>query len=240
MLRPILCLAMFTTLALPQSALAAPGMGDEVYGAEIETGKVELESRYGALAGGPADGEDALKLEAAYSVNDRLRVAALGEFEHTPGSARKATAMGIEAIYRLGKVGDVSVALYGEYEVAFDGADKVETKLILQRRKGPLDLRFNLIAEKPLDSHAPVELGYAASADYRVIGDVSLGARAFGELGTFNRAFPYAEHYVGPVAKVEFEPFGQEIELEAGYLFAVGKARQDTKGQVRVMLGVEF
>lgn len=227
-------------LAVPSLAHAAPGLGDEVYGADVENGELELESRYGALAGGPDDGEDVLKLEAAYGVNDRLRLAALAEFEREAGGPRKAEAMGIEGIYRLGKVGGVGIALYGEYEIAFNGTDKVETKLILQRRKGPLDLRLNLIAEKLLDSQAPVELEYAASADYRVAGEFSLGARGFGALGTFSHALPYAEHFAGPVAKVEIEAFGPEIELEAGYLFAIGKARQDTKGQVRIMLGVEF
>ena len=227
-------------LGLPGIARAAPGLGDEVYGAEIESGEFEFEGRYGALAGGPDDGEDVLKFEAAYGVSDRLRIAALGEFEREAGGPRKLEAAGVEAIYRLGKIGSVGVALYGEYEIAFDGTDKVETKLILQRRKGPLDLRLNLIAEKPLDSHAPVELSYAASADYRVVGDVSVGVRGFGNLGTFSHAFPGAEHFVGPVAKLEFEQLGPEIELEAGYLFALGKAREDTKGQIRVMLGVEF
>ena len=50
--------------ALPGHAFAsAPGMGDEVYGATVEKGEAEIEARYGALDGGPDDGEDVLKLE---------------------------------------------------------------------------------------------------------------------------------------------------------------------------------
>ena len=227
-------------LVLPTAAQAAPGMGDEVYGAETTAGETELEARYGSLAGGSADGEDALKLEASYAVNGRLRIAVLGEFTRDPLGPRKFEAAGVEAIYRLGKIGGIGVAIYGEYEVPFDGTDKVETKLILQRRNGPLDIRFNLIAEKPLSSGKPVELGYAASIDFRAFGEVSFGARAFGNLGTITDRLPYAEHYVGPVVKVGIDGLGPEVELEAGYLFAVGKARQDTNGQVRIMLGVEF
>ena len=227
-------------LMLPTAAQAAPGMGDEVYGAETTAGETEIEARYGSLAGGTADGEDALKLEASYAVNGRLRIAVLGEFAHDPLGPRKFEAAGVEAIYRLGKIGGIGVAIYGEYEVAFDGTDKVETKLILQRRNGPLDIRFNLIAEKPLSSGKPVELGYAASIDFRAFGEVNLGARAFGNLGTFTDRLPYAEHYIGPVVKVGIDGLGPEVELEGGYLFAVGKARQDTNGQVRIMLGVEF
>ena len=227
-------------LALPAAAQAAPGLGDEVYGAEAKSGETEVEARYGALAGGPDDGEDAFKLEAGYAVNDRLRIAVLGEFERSPIGPRKFSAAGVEAIYRLGKVAGIGVAIYGEYEIAFDGTDKIETKLILQRRQGPLDIRFNLIAEKPLSSGNPVELGYAAAVDVKAFGDVSVGARAFGELGTFNHLLPSADHYVGPVVKVGIEGLGPEVELEAGYLFAVGAAKQKTDGQVRIMLGVEF
>jgi hypothetical protein len=227
-------------LILPTAAQATPGMGDEVYGAETTAGETELEARYGALAGGPTDGAEALKLEASYAVNGRLRIAALGEFTRDPFGPRKFEAAGVEAIYRVGTVGGIGVAVYGEYEVAFNGTDKVETKLILQRRKGPLDIRFNLIAEKPLSADQAVELGYAASVDFTVFRDVSLGARAFGNLGTFSNRLPYAEHYVGPVVKVGIDGLGPEVELEAGYLFAVGKAKQDTNGQVRIMLGVEF
>lgn len=227
-------------LILPTAAQAAPGVGDEVYGAETTVGETELEARYGALAGGSADGEDALKLEASYAVSGRLRIAVLGEFVRDPTGPRKFEAAGVEAIYRIGKVGGIGVAIYGEYEVAFDGTDKIETKLILQRHNGPLDIRFNLIAEKPLNSGKPVELGYAASIDFKTFGDISLGVRAFGNLGTFSDHLPYAEHYVGPVVKVGIDGLGPEVELEAGYLFAVGAARQDTNGQVRVMLGVEF
>lgn len=232
--------ALLALIVLAEPAHAAPGLGDEVYGAEIEAGELELESRYGALAGGPADGEDALKLEAAYSVSNSLRLAALGEFNRNPGGPRKASAAGVEAIYRLGKVGDFGIAVYGEYEIGIDRPDSTETKLIIQRHKGPLDLRLNLIAEKQLAGHSPVEFSYAGSIDYRVAGEFSLGARAFGDLGTVNHVGPSADHYVGPVAKIEIDELGPEIELETGYLFAIGATRQEAKGQVRVMLGIEF
>ena len=235
-----LVLTAAAVLILPTAAHAAPGLGDEVYGAETTAGETELEARYGALTGGPHDGEDALKLEASHAFNGRLRLAVLGEFARNPTGPRKFEAVGVEAIYRVGNVGGIGVALYGEYEVAFDGTDKVETKLILQRHNGPLDLRFNLIAEKPLSSGKPVELGYAASVDFKAFGDVSVGACAFGNLGRVSDRLPNAEHYVGPVVKLGIDGLGPEVELEAGYLFAVGKAKQETDGQVRIMLGVEF
>lgn len=222
------------------AALAAPGLGDEIYGATVESGEFEAEARYGALVGGPDDGEDRLKLEAAYGVNDRFRIGVVAEFEKEPGLPRKVGALAIEAIYALGRVGSIDIAAYAEYEIALDGTDKVETKLLLQRRTGPLDIRFNLIAEKPLDSAAQVALEYAFSADIETFGELRLGVAAFGELGTFSHFLPDAEHFAGPVAKLEIESLGPELELQAGYLFALGKVADGTKGQFRLTLGLEF
>jgi len=226
--------------ALPGMAMAAPGLGDEVYAATVVQGEPEIEARYGRLGGGPDDGEDALKLEAGYGVTHNLRLAGVVEFEREAGLSRKAEAAAIEAIYALGKAGGIDVALYGEYEIGFHGPDKVETKLLLQRRTGPWDLRLNLIAEKPLVSGAKVELGYAAGV-YRALGDdVQLGVEGYGELGTFDHFAPHAEHFVGPVAKFEIEGLGPEVGIQLGYLFALDKARDDADGQLQLRLEVEF
>lgn len=209
-------------------------------GATVDKGEIDLEARYGTLSGGPDEGKDAFRLEAGYGVSDRLSLAGIAEFEREPSGPRKAESAGIEAVYHVGRVAGIDVALYGEYQIAFDGTDKLESKLILQHRRGPIDLRLNMIAEKALDSSEPFEFEYAAAADVHAFGEISLGARAFGELGSANRLFPHAEHFAGPVAKVEIEGLGPEIGLEAGYLFALGKAREDTNGQVRVVLELEF
>lgn len=236
----LLLLGAATALTLSTPALAAPGLGTEVYGAEVNKGEVELESTYDRLSGGPDAGEDVLKLEAAWSPSDRLRLGVIGEFEREPGEPRKAEAMGVEAIYELGKLGPISVAAYGEYEIVIDGTDKIETKLLLQHRSGPLDIRFNLIGEKTLDSTEKVELEYAFQADVEAIGEVKLGVQAFGDLGTFDHLFPRAEHFVGPSASVEIEGLGPELELRVGYLFALGAARDETNGQLRIALELEF
>jgi len=230
----------FATALVPCAAQAAPGIDDEVYGAEVKKGETELESIYGRLTGGPDDGEDVLVLEAAHGFTDNLRVGVRGEFEKEPDGSREFESFGVEAIYALGKVRGVNLAVYTEYEAVFEGADKIETKLLAQRKAGPLDVRFNLIAEKELTQGAPVELEYAASADVRSFGEVRLGVQAFGQLGTTEDFLPRAEHFVGPVAKFEIEGLGPEIELEAGYLFALGAARDDADGQFRVFLEVEI
>ena len=237
---PAPALVALAAALLPTAAYAAPGLGDEVYGATVEKGEVEVESRYGALSGGPDGGEDAWKLELAYTPTSRLRVATLFEFEKEVGAPRKAEAAAIEAIYTLGRVAGVDVALYGEYEVGFHGPDALEGKVLLERQAGPFDARLNLIANKALAGGDKVQLSYAASADVAVAGDLRVGAAAFGDLGTFHGFAPRAEHFIGPVVKTEIEALGPELKIEAGYLFALDKAREDTKGQFRLLLELEL
>ena len=230
----------FPAAMISTQVAAEPGLGGEVYGAGVQKGDVELEAIYGQLDGKAANGESVLKLEASFSPTDRLRFGVLGEIEKEPFGSREFEALGFEAIYELGKVGGVTFATYGEYEIVFDGPDKVETKLLMQRRDGPLDLRLNLIAEKELASGAAVHLEYAASADVETFGEVRLGVQSYGELGTFDHFMPRAKHFVGPVAKAEIEGLGPEIGLQAGYLFALGKARDETNGQFRLAVEIEF
>lgn len=248
-MKNLVCAVAVACTVLSNPALAGtPGLGGEVYGATVEKGEIELEGRYGRLDGGPDDGEDVLRVEAAYGVTERLRLGIVGEFGREPGSSRKLNAASIEAIYSFGKVGGIDFAIYGEYEFAFDGPNQVETKLLMQRQNGPWDLRLNLIASKDLAAGELVQLGYAASADIAVAERLRLGAAAFGNLGTFQHFAPSAEHYVGPVAKfrvIKSDPDGDGddhggVSISSGYLFAVGETRSKANGQFRLNLEAEF
>ncbi len=230
-------------------ALAAPGLGNDVYGATVEKGETEIEMKYDSLRGGPDHGEDVLKLEVARGITNNLMVGVLTEFEKEPGESLKAEEVAIEAIYHLGRAGGIDFALYGEYAVNLHGPDAIEAKFLMQRRTGPWDLRFNLIAEKSLETGAKVELEYAASADVALNDRLRLGAEAFGDLGTFSHFGPAADHFFGPYAKVRLiklpdsDGDGDDhggLTLKAGYLFALGKTREDTDGQLRVKLEMEF
>lgn len=219
-------------------AMADPGMADEVYSATVEHGETELEMNWGRLTGG--HGEDALKLEGAYGIDDRLRMAAVAEFAGGQGQPRQLDSVSAEAIYALGNAGGIDFALYGEYEFGRRSADKIEAKLLAQRRAGRWDLRLNLIAEKELDRGEPVEFEYAAATDVAAVGELRLGAEAFGELGSTRRFLPRAKHFVGPAARLEIDGLGPEVELRAGYLFPLGAAKDTSDGQLRVGLELEF
>ena len=224
-------------VSISTAAGAAPGLGDKVYGATVEPGVTEFEARYGRFMGDEADGEDALKLEVSHGFSSRFYGACLGEFEREAVEKRELEALAVEGIYTLGQVGGIDTALYGEYEVGLHGPDKIETKLLLQKRAGEFDGRLNLIAEKELNGE-PVELGYAASADVEAIGEIRVGAAAFGDLGTTKHLSTRGEHFAGPIIKADVERlFGDaELEVETGYLFAIGRARDETNGQFRLLL----
>ena len=165
-------------------AAAAPGVGGKVYGARIEKGVTEVELRYGRLSGDAADGEDAAVLELSHAFTDNFLAGVLVETEREPHQSRKVEAYSIETIGHIGRIDSLGldVALYGEYEAVRHGADEIEAKLLLQHTKGPFDARLNLKFGKELEKGAPVELGYAASADWAAFGEFRLGAEAFGNL----------------------------------------------------------
>lgn len=218
-------------------------MGGKVEGARISEGVTEIEIRHGRMIGDERDGEDASVAELSHAFSRNFYGELAFEFSSEPGERRRLEAIGVEGVVALGHNDalDLDFALYGEYVFARGEADEIEAKLILQHSAGPFDARLNLIAERELEDGEPVELGYAVSADWEVADDLRLGGAAFGELGTTRRFLPSAGHFMGPVIKTEIEGLGKgEMEVEAGYHFALGSARDHADGQIRLVIEYEF
>lgn len=235
---------MLAVIAPHGTGHAEPGVGDPVYGATLNKGVTEFEARYGRLTGGPENGTDGLVLEAEHAFSNRLAAAVLLELNREFDGRRELSAVSAEAIYALGSIRPlaIDVALYGEYKFGLRSeADVVEGKLLLEHRAGPFDARLNLIFEHAIKANQPIELGYAVSADWRVVGDdFRLGFAAFGDLGTSERFGGRQEHFAGPDIKTEIEHVGPgELEIEAGWLRAFGAARDHTAGQARLLLSYE-
>lgn len=242
MVKPILLVGA-AALLFATPAAATPGVGEKVYGATVDKGVTEVEARYGRLTGGRASGADALVLEMAHGFSNRFYGAVLGEVERAPDGSRRFEAVAVEGIFALGQIEPlgVDVALYGEAEAGPHGAGKAETKLLLERRRGPFDGRLNLIAERAFAAGAPIEFGYAASADWAVVDELRIGGAAFGDFGSSDRLTTRAAHFAGPIVKAEIEHLGPgELGIEAGYLFALGGARDEADGQARLLLEYEF
>ncbi|MBS0385594.1 MAG: hypothetical protein JSS00_09625 [Proteobacteria bacterium] len=221
---------------------ADPGPASEVYSPAVARGLTELEVRSGFLNGG-AQGDWQVKAEASHAVTDWWRPALVAEWAQGGGETRF-TAFAVESVFDLTATREwpVHLGAYVEYEWANDGPNELELKLLLQRQRGPLDLRLNLIGARLLGS-APDdnwEFGYAAQALYAFNDDFALGVQGFGDAGTNdNFGLNDQAHYWGPFAQIEAGHFNNnEIELQLGYLAGFGHAEAD--GVFRVKLEVEL
>lgn len=230
-------------LIVADAARAEPGLADKVEGARINEGVSEVELRHGRITGGERDGADASVLELSHGFSDNFYGEFAFEFASQPNGSRRLEGIGIEGVVELGHNDALNLdfALYGEYVAVRSGADEIEAKLLIQHSKGPFDARLNLIAEREFEHGEPVELAYAVSTDWQVVDGLRVGAAAFGELGTTRRFLSRGEHFAGPVIKTEIEGLGSgDLEIEAGYHFALGSSREGADGQMRLVLEYEF
>jgi hypothetical protein len=241
-------------LALVASDLAHadPRLDEKVYDPYVEPGVLELEVRSAGLVDAGNGAEQTSVFEVEYGLNKHLSLALVG-------------VEGVRYLGRIPKLG-VDSGLYFEYAHGLNGEpDKLEGKILLAKQVGRFEALANLIVERPLNAHGggnDASYGYAASATWRTAGALRLGAEAVGNLGSDHGLRGRAGAYVGPELKWEFRPFGRndadgdndedgdeaaasvahhpiEIDIDAGWLAAVGPARNEAGGQVRVGIDVE-
>jgi hypothetical protein len=230
-------------------ALADPRLDEVVYSPYIENHMFEVETRFGSeLGDGTLDNAQTLVNELEYGVSDRLSLALVTKVESAPGEPRRLTGVGVEGIYYLGQIPKLGIDT-GLYLEATKGAggepDGGEAKLLLAKTAGRFQGLFNLIVERPFNG-PPGEVyasyGYAASATWRTVGTLRLGAEAFGDFGDDHGFLNHAQGaYLGPQVKWEGQPKGLpfEIEVDAGWLAAVGPDRGEAASQARINLEVE-
>jgi len=235
-------------LGVRGAAADSPGLSNKVYDPYVRNGVTEVELRGGRLTGGPLDGEQAAVVELERGINDRLSLAVVGEFEQHAGEAGKLDSVGLEGVVYIGQIPGLGVDVGGylEYEQRLHNeSGVVEAKLLLAKRSGPFEVRFNLISQTPLTNRpgeGDTELGYAVQGTVDAARGLKLGAQAFGGAGATRSLGGRQGHYLGPVVNWEFRPSwmkGGEVELEAAYLAPLGTARAESDGQVRLMLEFE-
>jgi hypothetical protein len=230
-------------------ALADPRLDEVVYSPYIENHMFEVETRFGSeLGDGTLENAQTLVNELEYGVSDRLSLALVTTVESAPGEPRRLTGVGVEGIYYLGQIPKLGIDT-GLYLEATKGAggepDGGEAKLLLAKTAGRFQGLFNFIVERPFNG-PPGEVyaayGYAASATWRTVGTLRLGAEAFGDFGDDHGFLNRAQGaYVGPQVKWEGQPKGLpfEIEVDAGWLAAVGPDRGEAASQARINLELE-
>jgi hypothetical protein len=236
-------------LALAGPALADPRLDEVVYSPYVQNHVLELESRWGQEFGpGELQGARTLVEELEAGLNDRVSLAGVLQVERAPGAAERVTGVGLEGIGYLGQIPVVGVdaGLYLEYKKgAGGGDDEGEAKLLLAKTADRFQGLFNFIVERPFGAprgEAYASYGYAASVTWRTVGALRLGAEAFGDLGDDHGFLTRPQGaYVGPQLKWEGHPrfLPVEVDIDAGWLAAVGAARGEAASQARINLEFE-
>jgi hypothetical protein len=233
--------------AATSAAFGDPRLDEKVYSPYVQNRIAELELRRGQEVGGPLGGERTDVIETEYGLNDRLSLALVANIERAPNETSHMTGLGLEGVVYLGQVPKlgVDIGLYLEYTAGLHGEDdRTEAKLLLAQNVGRFQGLFNVILERPIgaaEGQGFASYGYAASATWRTIGALRLGAEAFGDLGSDHGFLTGPEGaYIGPqllwVVRPALSPF--EIEIDAGWLASAGADQGEADSQAR--LTIEF
>ena len=238
-------MALLLAVTLSTLTFADPRLDEKVYTPYVQNGVVELEARTAGQYGGQTGGDRTTVLEAEYGLNDRVSLAILGAIERSPEQSSRLTSIGLEAVAYIGTIPVLGVDTggYVEYKQGLAGnANVLEGKLLFAKTTGGFQGLLNLIVERPVSgSEMFASYGYAASATWRTVGALRLGAEAFGDLGTDHRFSGPNGAYVGPQILWEGRPRSSPVEigLDLGWLFAVGAARPEARSQLRIGLELE-
>jgi hypothetical protein len=229
------------------SAGADPRLDEKVYDPYIQNGVAEFELRNAQALGGPLGGAATTVMEAEYGLNDRLSLALVGTLARGPGETFGFDGLGLEAVGYVGQIPGVGVdtGLYLEYTKGLRGQDDAaEAKLLFAKTAGRFQGLLNLILERPLGVPAGqgyASYGYATSVTWQTVGALRLGAEAFGDFGNDHRFLGRQGAYVGPQVKWEgrlgTSPI--DLDLDAGWLAAVGESRNEASSEVRIALELE-
>jgi hypothetical protein len=259
------CIALAVAVTgLAHAAQADPRLDEVVYDPDVEKGVVELEARSAGLLGAPGGAAAQTNVfELEYGLTNKVSLALVGVESQEPHGTARWSDVGVEGIWNVGCVPAIGVdtALYLEYGHGLNGEpDKLEGKILLAKRAGRFEGLLNLIVERPLnasDGGNYASYGYAASATWRAMGAIRLGAEALGDFGDDHRFGRRQGAYVGPQVKWEYRPFGGkdpdddgdeapmrkgppiEIDVDAGWLAAVGADRDEAGSQVRIAVELE-
>ena len=241
----LIALPLAACLFAAAGAIADPRLDEKVYTPFVQNGVAEFELRTAGQLGGPQDGDATMVLEAEYGLNDRVSLAAVAGLERSPGEGTRLTSIGLEAVAYVGQIPGVGIdtGAYFEYGHGLNGEpDVLEGKLLFAKTAGRFQGLVNLIVERPLGPahEAFASYGYAASATWRTVGAIRVGAEAFGDLGD-DHDFPGPQGaYVGPQVLWEGRiSHTVDLGIDAGWLFPVGAVTAETHSQPRIGIELE-
>lgn len=230
------------------SVVAAPRAeaADKLYSPIVEQGERAIEFRgHRESDGDPAvDGAEQYKLDLEYSPRWFWKTELVGEWEKEPGENLRNTEIAWENVFQLFEQGRyaIDMGLLAEYahSTVAGGEDKLELGALLQKDAGAHQMRFNLIAERELQSGAETELEYALQYRWRRNPRFEPGIELYGEFGDFGDFGSLGDHRheLGPAAFGRIPFGGGALKYEFAWLFAL---TEDAAAQTaRFLLEYEF
>ncbi len=207
----------------------------KVYSPLVVPGEWELEYRGSVAFDNRVDQDDKQrhKFAVGYGVNDFWFTEVYGILENHPGSQEdkglEYEATEWENRFQLAEPGQwwVDTGLYVSYRFApkSEQADKLETKLLLEKILDQWRHRVNLTFEKAFggDSEEKWEGGASSSSTYRVNRAFEPGAEIHWEYGELDvgRSFDEQQFQLGPVV---YGRIGRHLKYDVGYLFGISDA----------------
>lgn len=235
----IVALAFFL-IAIPE-ALAT----HKIYSPKVHKGQWEFEAR-GHVDFDDQDSKDnkqKYKYDIGYGVTDQWKTEVVFEVEKEAGKDEfDFKAVEWENIFQLsGEDALIDYGLYFAYEWKpdKDDEDKIEAKILLEKRINDIKHTANLIFEKEVWGDAGKELvgEFAWRSKYYWTKLVRPGFEYYIDFGELNDGNSYdeQEHQVGPMV---YGKFGGHIEYELGYLFGISDSAPD--GTLRWLLEYEI
>jgi len=240
------CIAILATLACPHAALA---LDNHVFSPDVVKGEFELE--YGGTRTLDSDKakNDVQKneFEMGYGVTDWWQAELGGSLERGPGEFQDFQSSEFENTFEFTPPGkywaDVGMLATYHFAAKRDGADSVETKLLLKHDEGRFTTLFNLGIERDVGKNAVAGNAITSAINTRLrwLPQFEPGIELQSDYGTWGDHNPFNEqqHYLGPVAYGTLLPQTLPgLKYDMGYLFGITEAA--ASGAARVHLEYEM
>lgn len=207
-----------------------------IYSPYVEKGEFEFEvrSHYTNDVDATLDNEQKHIFELGYGVTDHWATAILGEFKRSAaGTDTRHEASAWENIIQMSEQGEywLDYGLYLEYEKAASDsdADKVETKLLLEKPVGMLTHTANVILGREVGANRSggTEFELAWRTRYRFMPILEPGIEVYWEAGELGNLAPANQQTLnlGPVLSGIYKTgHASKLAYEIGYLRGVTSA----------------
>jgi hypothetical protein len=185
-------------------------------------------------------------VEIEYGMTDNWTIAGYADFEKPKdGEFKYVQARAVMSRYRFFEQGErfidgaVEIEYYLPYK-KYSDAEKIETRVILEKDIGQVSIMLNPIFEKDVsgpDVGEGMEFEYAAGLYYRATPLLTPGLEFYGVMGELSNMKPkdQQEHYVFPRLGVKL---GHRLKFDLGYGFGLTKASDDQV--IKAIVELEF